>query len=222
MKFLFKNPITIYFLFLLNLFRNKLKFKKFYQGYYAMVSNSHIDEWVCIYDEALINNCKIGSFTYVSSNTRIGRTEIGKFCSIGPDCKIGWGLHPTKSFVSTHPAFYSLAKQAGITFADKNYFEETKNIKIGNDVWIGANVVIIDGVTIGDGAIIAAGAVVTQDIPNYAIYGGVPAKLIRYRFDENTIEYLLSTKWWNNDTEWFKKNYKEFLDIEKFKVSKLF
>lgn len=219
MKFILKNPLTEYLIFLINLVRNKIKFKNYYQGYYASVNNSIIDEWVCIYDKASINSCRIGSFTYISSNTRISRTEIGRFCSIGPDCKIGWGLHPTGSFVSTHPAFYSLSKQAGITFADKNYFNETNSIKIGNDVWIGANVVIVDGVTIGDGAIIAAGAIVTQDVPNYAIFGGVPAKLIRYRFDENTIDFLLTSKWWVNDHEWFKNNYKRFLDIELFKKS---
>ena len=71
-------------------------------------------------------------------------------------------------------------------------------VQIGNDVWIGARATILDGVKIGDGAVIAAGAVVTKDVPSYAIVGGVPAKVIKYRFDENRIKELLVEQWWNN------------------------
>jgi acetyltransferase-like isoleucine patch superfamily enzyme len=118
--------------------------------------------------------------------------------------------------VSTHPIFYSTKAQAGITFADRDYFEERKPIKIGNDVFIGANVIVLDGVTIGDGAIIAAGAVVTKNVPPYSIYGGVPAKLIRYRFEQETIDFLVNFQWWNKDREWLKNNFKYFHNIKEF------
>jgi acetyltransferase-like isoleucine patch superfamily enzyme len=126
------------------------------------------------------------------------------------------GIHPSRDFVSTHPIFFSTKKQVGITFADKDYFQEEKGIKIGNDVWIGANVIILDGVTIGDGAIIGAGAVVTKDVPPYSIYGGVPAKLIRYRFEQKTIDFLVKFKWWNKDEEWLKTNFQDFHNIDTF------
>lgn len=213
---LIKNPITLYLKFLFNYLSNRIRYKNFYQGYMSFVNKTNIGNFVKIYDNVHVNDSEINDFTYISINSRIVRTKIGKFCSIGPNCLFGWGLHPTDKFVSTHPAFYSVGNQAGLTFVAKNYFQEYSFISIGNDVWIGANVVIIDGVQIGNGAIIAAGAVVTTDVPDYAIYGGVPAKLIRYRFDEKTISDLLKSRWWEKDLEWLKTNHKKFLNIDEF------
>ena len=87
---------------------------------------------------------------------------------------------------------------------------------IGNDVWIGDDVTILGGVTIGDGAVIALGAVVTQDVASYSIVGGVPAKLIRKRFDENSIEFLNSFKWWDKSDDWLRNNAKEMSNIHDF------
>jgi acetyltransferase-like isoleucine patch superfamily enzyme len=193
-----------------------VKFKKFSQGYLTLVLDSNIEPNVRVYDRAVILHSSINSFTYIADNTRISQTAIGKFCCIGQNCIFNLGRHPSRDFVSSHPIFFSTYKQVGITFADQNYFEEEKPIKIGNDVWTGANVIILGGLTIGDGAIIAAGAVVTKDVPPYAIYGGVPAKLIRYRFDRKKINFLLDFKWWNKDEEWVKANFKQFHSIDKF------
>ena len=89
--------------------------------------------------------------------------------------------------------------------------------KIGNDVWIGEDVKIIGGVTIGDGAIVATGATVTKDVPPYAIVGGVPAKVIRYRFDMPTIDFLLKDKWWDKPVDWIKSYAQEFKHIDLYK-----
>ncbi|MBA3921161.1 MAG: CatB-related O-acetyltransferase [Nostocaceae cyanobacterium] len=138
----------------------------------------------------------MGRFNYVSSSSKLDLAEIGSFCSFGPELICGYGEHPT-DFVSTNPVFFSTFKQCGTSFADKNYFEERKKIFIGHDVWIGARVFIRDGVKIGNGAIIGAGAVVVKDIPDYAIVGGVPAKIIRFRFSDEIIRELLNINWWN-------------------------
>ncbi len=88
---------------------------------------------------------------------------------------------------------------------------------IGNDVWIGAHAKIIGGVTIHDGAVVLAGSVVTKDVPSYAIVGGVPAKVLKYRFDEQTVQLLLDSRWWEKDTLWLQEHVTEMQDIEKFK-----
>ena len=93
--------------------------------------------------------------------------------------------------------FYHTGNIFGKTFAVKEAFERYKRLTIGNDVWIGANVYIKNGIVIGDGSVIAAGAVVVKDVPPYAIVGGVPAKIIRYRFPQDIIDGLLTIKWWN-------------------------
>lgn len=216
LKSILKNPFTDYLRFLINWWRNKFKIKDFQQGYFSLIVNSQIEPNVKIGNRVLVLDSYIDAFTYIFDDTVVSKVVIGKFCSIGQNCKLRLGIHPSRDFVSTHPIFFSTKKQVGKTFADQDYFEEEKGITIGNDVWIGANVIILDGITISDGAIIGAGAVVTKDVPPYSIYGGVPAKLIRYRFDQQTIDWLVNFKWWNKNEEWLKTNFKDFHSIDKF------
>ena len=89
---------------------------------------------------------------------------------------------------------------------------------IGNDVWIGEGAFLAGGITVGDGAMILARAVVVQNVPPYAIVGGVPAKVISFRYDEDTINWLLDIQWWNLDTNWLKENWKLLCDIDKLKA----
>ena len=128
---------------------------------------------------------------------------IGKYCSIDPNLVCGYGIHPTNG-ITTSPAFYSTLKQNDMTFSSSDKVIKRKEITIGNDVFIGMNVSILDGINIGDGAVIGAGGVVTKDVPPYAIVAGVPAKIIRYRFDEETIKELLELRWWDLDDETLK------------------
>jgi len=86
---------------------------------------------------------------------------------------------------------------------------------VGNDVWIGLRAAVKDSVVVGDGAVVAAGAVVVSDVPPYAIVGGVPAKLIRYRFSPEVIDFLLDLKWWDRNDEWFHENWVKFHDVQK-------
>lgn len=159
---------------------------------------------------------KIGYASYIGMNCFIC-ADIGRYSCIANNVITTSGTHPTKKWVSVHPAFYSSMKQCGFSYTDKNLFNEsTSRITIGNDVWIGASVTILGGVKIGDGAIVAAGAVVTKDVEPYTIVGGVPAKEIRKRFNDEQIEFLLKTKWWEKDPEWIKNNASRFSNIEEF------
>lgn len=168
-----------------------------------------------IFREVFLENVVVGDFTYIGEKSIFLNTKIGKFCSIAGNVKCGLGTHPSKKFVSTHPVFYSQNPILdGISFADKQYFKENNHTIIGNDVWIGENAMILGGVKIGDGAIIAAGAIITKDVPSYAIVGGIPAKILKYRFEEEEINFLLKLKWWEFDKEFIKKNFLLFHDVK--------
>lgn len=155
-----------------------------------------------------------GSHTYVNSNTRIRFAKFGKFCSIGSNVRIGLGLHPS-NLISSHPSFYSTNKNFK-TFADKNYFREYETVEIGNDVWIGENAIVMGGLEIGDGAIVAAGAIVTKNVKAYEVVGGIPAKTIKFRFSEEEIQKIRSTRWWDKEESWYEENHPLFRNTDKF------
>lgn len=175
-----------------------------------------------VYNYTNVCGSFIGKGSYIANNSVIKSTKIGRFCAIGDNVRTSLGVHPTE-FVSIHPAFFSLQRQAGFTFADEQLFEEHKYIdrnkyvvEIGNDVWIGNNVLIMDGITIASGAIIAAGAVVTKNVGPYTIVAGVPAKEIKKRFSEDKIKFLLNMKWWDKDFDWISRNAHKFKSISYF------
>lgn len=170
----------------------------------------------------------IGLGSYLGSNTHLN-ADIGRFTSIGPNVKVVNATHPMKEpFVTTSPLFFSLDKSKTPlheTFAKKQMVEEFRyydkereiDIKIGNDCWIGEGVTIIGGVEIHDGGVVLAGAYVVKDVPPYAIVGGIPAKIIGYRYDEKTIDFLLKSKWWSHDEEWFKQNWELLCNLDSFR-----
>ena len=134
------------------------------------------------------------------------RLVIGKFCSIacGARFLMNSANHALGS-LSTYvfPIFY---EEWGHGMEVTEAWDHRGDIVIGNDVWIGYEAVILSGVTIGDGAIVAARSVVTRDVPPYTIVGGVPARPIRRRFDQETIDALLELRWWDWPLEKLSKN----------------
>lgn len=148
-----------------------------------------------------VNHSTIGAYTYISYNGMVQNTTIGSYCSIANDVTIGLGMHPTNLF-STSPLFYKADNPFNVKLLEKDSgYQEYKSIEIGSDVWIGANATVLDGVKIGHGVVIAAGAVVTKDVPAYAVVGGVPAQIIKFRFDADIRNKLLKTAWWEKDAQ---------------------
>ncbi len=153
-----------------------------------------------ILEEAIVGDC-----TYTGANTVLKHVDVGRFCSISWNVSATGNTHDYRS-LSAHP--FTRLKSFG--FVDENEPLEHETITIGNDVWIGANVSILSGITIGDGAIVGAGGVVTKDIPPYAIVVGNPAKILKYRFDNEVISILLEAKWWNLPRNIIKENISLF------------
>ena len=144
------------------------------------------------------SNCigvTMGRYSYMGKNNSVTNAEIGSFCSIASYCAIGGGAHDLTA-VSTSPVFQEGRNVFGVNLGHLKS-ELNNKVVIGNDVWIGENVFISDGITIGNGAVIGAHSVVTHDVPDYAIVVGAPGKVIRYRFDGDTIERLKEEAWWN-------------------------
>jgi acetyltransferase-like isoleucine patch superfamily enzyme len=166
-------------------------------------------------DVIILSHLKeIGKNVYIGGNTYIGLCRsIGSFTSISFGVKIGLRNHPL-DLVSTSPIMYGTRRG----WVKENKFSDvTKSmVEIGSDVLISANVVILEGVKIGDGAVIAAGAVVSGDVEPYAIVGGVPAKLIRYRFEEPLRSQLLNSRWWELSDDQLKNLSAEAGDPLKF------
>jgi hypothetical protein len=162
-------------------------------------------------------------YSYCAGNVQIIYSTVGKFCSIANSVRINPGNHPQWRVTQHHMTYRRVAFGFDET-DDTAFFDWRRAHKctIGHDVWIGHGAIVMPGVEIGHGAIIGSGAVVTKNIPPYAIAVGVPAKVIKYRFDEKTIESLLSIEWWNWDRAQLEKNFKDLNDvptfIEKFKI----
>jgi virginiamycin A acetyltransferase len=165
-----------------------------------------------------------GAFTHiVEALDDFFQTDVGRYCSIARGTRIVNGHHPLHS-VTTNPYHYAeyymenLPKNLVYRGTVESFKRSYGRGVVGNDVWIGAYCVIRSGLKIGDGAVVSSGSVVMKDVPPYAIVGGNPAKIIRYRFPEEIIERLIALQWWNISPESFRDV--NMFDVEGF-VSEL-
>lgn len=177
------------------------------------IRNSKIHKTAVISSGCDIVSSSIGRYSYCGYDCKFIKTSIAAFCSISDHVFIGGAEHPL-NWLSTSPVFQNTKNSGPSKRFARFDLPATKQTIIGNDVWIGHGVTIKQGVVVGDGAVIAAGAVVVKDVPPYAIMGGVPAKVIRYRFSDDIIEYLLSLQWWSKDDAFIAKHVELFHKID--------
>lgn len=189
-----------------------LKIFKEIKGKYIVKSlirkNAYLSSGTIFYKSSIDN------YSYTGYDCEIIETTIGKYCSISNGVIIGGPSHPLH-FVSTSPIFLSGRNCFRNHFGEIDYAPYKKTI-IENDVWIGERVIIKAGVKLGNGSVIGAGSVVTHDVPPYEIWAGNPARYIKKRFDDCTIEELLRIEWWNLDDNQVKSLSKYMNDPKRF------
>ena len=180
----------------------------------SMIKDCSFGKYVEIGSNNNIEDTIIDDYSYTSENCQIIHSTIKKFVNIASYVRLNPSQHPI-SWASQHHMQYR-KEMFGFGFDDESFFDwrRERRVEIGNDVWIGHNVVIMGNVTIGDGAVIGSSSVVTKDIPPFAIAVGNPAKIIRYRFDEKTIEALQNIAWWNREDKKIKDSIEDFKSIE--------
>ncbi|MDD2493903.1 MAG: antibiotic acetyltransferase [Tissierellia bacterium] len=213
-----------------NEFGGKLQF-----GANCKIDHSKISGIIAVGDNSIINNSVLSGNISLGKGCKIFHSEmfskssleIGNYTSIwGPNIALRQKIHPIKI-----GSFCSVAR--GVSFQEYNHniekittyyigqniFNEKWDdesvskggIEIGSDVWIGANALILGGAKVGNGCVIAGNAVVNKQYPDYSIIAGIPAKVIGYRFDDKSIEYLNELKWWEWDIEKIKENKSLFM-----------
>lgn len=159
------------------------------------ISNSQIHKTSKVEAGSEIVNSTFDKHSFCGYNCMIMNCEIGSFCSIANNVIIGGAMHPV-SWVSTSPVFYDGRDSVRAKFSTHKRIPDQITV-IEHDVWIGEKSMIKQGVKIGIGAVIGMGSIVTKDVEPYSIVAGNPARLIRKRFDDETINLLLESKWWN-------------------------
>lgn len=161
----------------------------------SAIKNSTIHRTSKVESGSLVYDTEMGKHSYCGYDCEIINAKIGNYTSIANSVVIGGSNHPM-NWVGMSPVFYEGRDSIKKKFS-KFKLDKPKGTYIGNDVWIGRSSIVLSGVKINDGAVVGAGSVVTKDVPHYAIVAGNPAKIIRHRFDDDTIQKLIKINWWS-------------------------
>lgn len=159
------------------------------------VMRSQIHKTATVYSGTDLIDSSVGRYTYIGYDCNINQTDIGAFCSFSDHIFIGGAEHPIE-WASSSAMFMNVRGSGTAKRFAKFDSEVFRRTVIGHDVWIGHGVTVKGGVSIGNGAVVGSGAVVTKNVPPYAVVAGVPAKIIKYRFDTVTIRRLQASEWW--------------------------
>jgi phosphonate metabolism protein (transferase hexapeptide repeat family) len=180
------------------------------------IKDAEVGEWVSLGPNTSLVESSFDDYSYTAGNVSIIYSQIGKFCSIANSVRINPGNHPQWRITQNHCTYRR--ERYGFGKDDTDFFNWRRSFPctIGHDVWIGHGAVIMPGVTIGIGAVIGSGAVVTKDVPDYGVAVGVPAKVIKYRFDEQMAEAVKKSAWWDWDRQTLEERIDDLCDPELF------
>ncbi len=182
----------------------------------VFIYDCHFGAWTEVGPNSLLAETTLDDYSYTAGDNQIIYTKIGKFSNIASHVRINPGNHPMER-VTLHHITYR-RKLYGLGDDDAEFFAWRRShlCVIGHDTWLGHNAIIMPGVTVGTGAVVGAGAVVTKDVPPYMIVVGIPAKPVRPRFPDATVEKLLKIAWWDWDRPTLEARFDDLYDVETF------
>ena len=172
---------------------------------------SKLSHYNVLFNGARLLDSTIGDHSYLQIGATAHSCDIGKFCSIAMNAYLGLPQHRI-SGVSAHPVFTHANSPLVKRFSDRVHNIDEKRTIIGHDVWIGHGAMVMAGVSINTGCVVGAGAVVTRDVPCYAVVVGIPARILRFRFDDDLRQRLLASRWWDMPDSWMEANLELLAD----------